>query len=70
MLVGLIIIVWSIGFIHTKHGASIFGLLFILLFLFGGGIAAQIMFAPVTWLVATRINKPLTWWRKVLPENI
>jgi hypothetical protein len=46
-----------------------FGLLFIALFLVGGGIAAQIMFVPVTWAVATRINKPLTWWRKVLPAG-
>jgi hypothetical protein len=45
-------------------------LLFILLFLVGGGIAAQIMFVPVTWAAATRINKPLIWWRKVLSENV
>jgi len=70
VLVSLAIIVWSVGFLHTRHGASIFGLLFIALFLVGGGIAAQIMFVPVTWAVATRINKPLTWWRKVLPEGI
>jgi len=70
VLVSLAIIVWSVGFLHTRHGASIFGLLFIALFLVDGGIAAQIMFVPVTWAVATRINKPLTWWRKVLPEGI
>jgi len=70
VLVSLTIIVWSIGFIHTKHGASIFGLLFIALFLVGGGIAAQVVFAPVTWATATRINKPLTWWRRVLPKGI
>lgn len=35
-----------------------------------GGIAAQIMFVRVTWAAATRINKPLTWWQKVLPENV
>jgi hypothetical protein len=45
-------------------------MLFIALFLVGGGIAAQIVFAPVAWGVATRINKPLTWWRKALPEGI
>jgi hypothetical protein len=39
------------------------------LFLVGGGIAAQIMFVPITWWVATRINKPLSWWRKVLPKK-
>lgn len=70
VLVSLIIIVWSVRFVHTKHGAAVFGLLFIALFLVGGGIAAQIMFVPVTWAAAMRINQPLTWWRKVLPEGL
>jgi hypothetical protein len=69
ILVSLAIIVWSVKFIHTKYGARVFGLLFILLFLVGGGIAAQIMFVPVTWAVAARINKPLDWWRKILPKG-
>jgi hypothetical protein len=35
----LALIVWSLGFLNTKHGATVLGLLFIGLFLFGGGIA-------------------------------
>ena len=70
VFVSLAIIVWSVGFIHSKHGATVFGLLCVLLFLVGGGIAAQIMFAPVTWLVATRMDGSLTWWRKALPRGI
>jgi len=70
VIVSLAIIVWSIGFVHKKHGATILGLLFIALFLVGGGIAAQIMFAPFTWAAATRINRSLTGLRKVLPEGI
>lgn len=69
-LVGIAIIIWSIGFIHRKHGAKVFGLLLILLFLVGGGIAAPIIFGPPTWAAATRINKPLTWWRKILPPEL
>jgi hypothetical protein len=69
LVVSLAILIWSTRFVATKHGAAVFGLLFIALFLVGGGIAAQIMFAPVTWGAATRIHKPLTWWRKVLPEG-
>jgi hypothetical protein len=69
ILVSLAIIAWSIGFLHTKHGATVFLLLFILLFLTGGGIA-QIVFFTVAWAFATRINKPLTWWRRVLPESL
>jgi hypothetical protein len=68
MLAGLAIIVWSTGFLHRKHGASVLLLLFVVLLLVGGGVA-QILFFPWIWLVATRINRPLTWWRKVLPRQ-
>jgi hypothetical protein len=67
--VSLAILVWSLRYLHTRHGATIYLLLFILLFLVGGGIG-QIVFFTVGWAFATRINKPLTWWRKVLPEGI
>jgi len=69
MLVGLTIIVWSIGFTHKKHGSIILFLLFVLLFLVGGGVA-QIIFFPFLCLVSTRINQPLKWWLKVLPVKI
>jgi hypothetical protein len=69
MTVGLAVIIWSVGFVDRKRGSAVFGLLFILLFLVGGGIAQVVFFIP-TWAVATRINKPLTWWRKVLPERV
>jgi len=69
MFVGFSIIIWSVGFVHKKNGPLIFLLLFILLFLVGGGIG-QIVFFTLAWAVATRINKPLTWWRKVLPESV
>jgi len=69
MLVGLAIIVWSLGFVHKKNGSTILLLLFVLLLLVGGGVA-QILFFPWIWLVSTRINKPLIWWRKILPSKI
>jgi hypothetical protein len=69
MFVSLTIIVWSIGFTQKKNGPVIFLLLFILLLLTGGGVA-QIVFFPFLFLVSTRINKPLIWWRKVLPVKI
>ena len=69
MLVGLAIIIWSLGFVHKKDGSVVFILLFILLLIVGGGVA-QILFFPWIWLVSTRINKPLTWWRKILPLKI
>ncbi|MCG2784271.1 MAG: hypothetical protein L6461_04120 [Anaerolineae bacterium] len=66
----LALIIWSVGFVHKKHGATVLGLLFIGLFLFGGGIAAQVMLAPFVWAAARHINRPLDWWRKILPEGI
>jgi len=65
MIVGLTLIVWSLGFVHRKSGPTVFLLLFILLLLVGGGVA-QLLFFPFLWLVATRINQPLTWWRRSL----
>ncbi len=69
MIVGLAIIIWSLGFVHKKNGPTVFFLLFVLLLLVGGGVA-QILFFPWIWLVSTRINKPLAWWRKILPIKI
>ncbi len=69
MIVGLAIIIWSVGFVHKRYGPIVLILLFVLLFLVGGGIA-QIIFFILIWGVATRINKPLTRWRRILPGRI
>jgi hypothetical protein len=69
MLVSLTIIIWSIWFIDRKYGSTVFILLFVLLFLVGGGIGQIVFFIPA-WLASTRINKPLTWWRKVIPTRV
>jgi len=67
--VSIAIAIWSVGFVHKKGGATVFILLFVALFLVGGGAAQLVFFLPA-WGVATRINKPLTKWQKVLPEKI
>jgi hypothetical protein len=64
--VSLLIAVWSIGFVHKKHGGLIFLFLFIVLFLVGGGVA-QVVYFTLGWAVSTRINRPLTWLRRLLP---
>ena len=69
MIVGLAIILWSLGFVPKKNGSTVFILLFIVLLLVGGGVA-QILFFPFIWLVSTRINQPLAWWQKILPVQI
>jgi len=65
VLVGLAIVFWSIKYIHTKRGATVFLSLLILLTLVGGGIGHIILFIP-TWAFATRINKSLDWWKRIL----
>ncbi len=69
VLVGLCLIVWTIRFIHTKHGTTVFLILSIALFLVGGGVA-QVLFFVVAWGVGTQIRQPLTWWRKTLSESL
>ncbi len=68
MIVGLTIVVWSIWFLPRKQGTTVFLLLFILLFLVGGGIGQIVFFVPA-WAFATRMNKPLTGWKKILPRR-
>ena len=67
--ISLLIAVWSVRFVQKKHGSTIFLLLFILLFLSGGGLA-QIVYFTLAWAVSTRIDKPLTWLRRSLPERV
>ena len=69
MLVGLLLIIWSTRYIHLKSGPGVFLLLLILLTAVGGGIGHIILFLP-TWAFATRINKPLNWWNRILSERI
>lgn len=69
MLVGLVIVIWSLRFIQTQHGRSVFLGLFILLFLVGGGIGQLVFFIPA-WAFGTRMDKPLTWWKEKLPRSI
>lgn len=69
IIAGLSVIFWSLKYIHIKNGASVFLSLLILQTLVGGGIGYIILFVP-TWAFATRINKPLHWWKKVLSAGL
>jgi hypothetical protein len=68
IVVGVAIVIWSIWFLPTRHGRTVFLGLFILSFLVGGGIGQVAFFIPA-WAFATRMGKPLAWWRKVLPRS-
>lgn len=63
---GILVTIWSIKFIDKKYGAGILFLLGVILFLFGGGFA-PIFMTTIASLTATRIYKPLKFWRAVLP---
>ena len=69
VMVGIAIVIWSIWFLPGKHGRTVFLGLFLLSFLVGGGIGQVAFFLPA-WAFATRIDKPLTGWRKVLPRGL
>ena len=69
VIVSVAIMIWSIWFLDTHHGASIFLLLFIALFLVGGGVA-QVIFFLLAWSFATRINQSLSWWQALLSKPV
>ena len=69
IVISMIIMVWSALFIDKKHGRTGFILLFVILTLTGGGIGHIIFFLPV-WIYATRIDKPLRWWRRKIPQSV
>ena len=67
-IISIFLGIWSWRYITHKHGATVFLVLCIFLFLVGGGIAQLVFFLPA-WGVATRINKPIRVWKR-LPENL
>lgn len=70
ILVGLFVTIWSVAFIHKKYGAWVLLLLCAILFLVGGGFAPPIFLGLIAVATASRINKPLRWWRVLLPEGV
>lgn len=69
MLLGILVVLWSVGFVQKKYGAGVLLLLSILLFLVGGGFS-PVFLAIVAAVTATRINQPLAWWRAHIPAGI
>jgi hypothetical protein len=69
VLVGLLVIMWSVFFLQKKHGAWIFFGLTIAQFAVGGGFAPFTMALFIT-IAAGRINAPLTWSGKHFPAGL
>jgi len=68
IIVSSLVIIWSVGFVQTKYGALILILLSVIQLLVGGSFVLDL--AIIASIVATRINKPLTWWRTHLSVNV
>ncbi len=69
MIIGVLVLVWSTGFIHRRFGALGFFLLQCLQLLLGGGIAFFSV-ALIMSIAATRIGRPLKWWRGRVPMGV
>ena len=67
--VGLSVTIWVVHYIDKKYGARVLMLLSIILWLVGGGFA-PIFMSILASVTATRINKPLKWWRAHLSVNL
>lgn len=68
IVLSLLIAVWSVGFVHRKHGSAVFLLLSVLLFLTGGGVAQAIFFV-LAWAVSLHIYEPVAWIDRLLPKS-
>ena len=62
IVIGILVTIWASVFVQRKLGATILLVLTLTLFLVGGGMA-PIILSIVAVASATRIDKPLTWWR-------
>jgi hypothetical protein len=69
MIVGLLVIIWAGAFIDKKYGTRVLLLLSIILLLVGGGFGSAFL-GIIASLVATQINKSLSWWRTHLSNNL
>lgn len=66
---GIIVCVWAAFFVQRKYGASVLLILTLTVFLVGGGFA-PIFLSLLAVGIATRINRPLNWWRERLPGRV
>ena len=63
---GILLIIWSAGYIKRRGGATVFLLISIASFLTGGGLAQVLLFA-LNWAAATRIHAMLGFWQWIMP---
>lgn len=68
IVVSCLVIMWSVRFVHKKNGALVLLGLSITQMLVGGGWVIDL--AVMTCILATKIDKPLNWWRSNLPGKL
>jgi hypothetical protein len=69
IIVGIIVTIWAAYYVNRKYGARVLLLLSIILWLVGGGFA-PIFMTLFAFAAASRIGRPLNWWRAHLPGFI
>ena len=69
ILLGAILIIWSLFFIHKKYGTITFASIFVALTMVGGGLGYVVFFIP-NIIFMTRMHKPLTKFDKVLGKHL
>lgn len=69
ILFSFISIVWATMFVQRKYGALVLAILSIVMLLVGAGFGPPLL-GIILSLAATRINAPLTWWRKHLSGGL
>ncbi len=69
ILVGLIIIAWSVFFVSRRWGGLVLLLLSIAMLLVGGGFAPPLM-GILAGVAGLGINSPYAWWRSHLPATM
>ena len=62
LIIGFLMIFWSVGFVQRKRGGLVLILLSIALLLFGGGLFPPFI-GTIAGVIGTRIHKPLPWWQ-------
>lgn len=66
---GLFIVIWAAVFVQKKNAGVILFLLSIILLLVGGGFGPITLLIPAS-IAATRIHRPLSWWRSHLSASL
>jgi hypothetical protein len=67
IIVSTIAAIWAMWFVDRKHGPLVLLGLFVAQTLVGGGWILDM--AVITVILATRIGKPMSWWRRHLTER-